>query len=101
VFSLFEEHTDIIIMGNRDIQYGHKLNLSSGKSGLILYVVIETGNPADSKRFLPMLERHIEQYGAEPTHLAVDGGYTSTDNLEKAKDIGVEEMAFYKKGVKV
>ena len=97
VFSLFEDHTDIIIKGNRDIQYGHKLNLSSGKSGLILDVVIETGNPADSERFLPMLDRHIEHYGATPTHLAVDGGYTSTDNLEKAKDRGVEEVAFHKK----
>jgi IS5 family transposase len=24
--SLFEEHTDIIVKGSRDIQYGHKLN---------------------------------------------------------------------------
>ena len=34
-----------------------------GKSGLILDVVIEGGNPADSDRFLPMLERHIAAYG--------------------------------------
>lgn len=97
VFSLFEEHTDIIIKGSRDIQYGHKLNLSSGKSGLILDVVIETGNPADSERLLPMLERHIEHYGVAPTHLAVDGGYASTDNLVKVKGEGVEEVAFHKK----
>ncbi len=62
IFSIFEEHTDIIIKGARDIQYGHKLNLCSGKSGLILDVVIETGNPADTSRFLPMLERHKEHY---------------------------------------
>lgn len=30
VFSFFEEHMDIIIKGDREIQYGHKLNLSSG-----------------------------------------------------------------------
>ena len=39
--------------------YGHKLNLTTGRSGLILDLVIEAGNPADSERFLPMLERHI------------------------------------------
>jgi IS5 family transposase len=97
LFSLFEPHTDIIIKGARDIQYGHKLNLSSGKSGLILDVVIEEGNPADAERLLPMLERHISQYGRAPKQLAVDGGYASKDNLEKAKGCGVEDVAFHKK----
>ena len=35
IVSLFEPHADIIIKGGRDVQYGHKLNLVSGKSGLI------------------------------------------------------------------
>jgi IS5 family transposase len=97
LFSVFEPHTDIIIKGSRDIQYGHKLNLSSGKSGLILDVVVEEGNPADSERLLPMLERHISHYGCAPKQLAVDGGYASQDNLEKAKGCGVEDVAFHKK----
>ena len=58
--SLFEPHSDIIVKGGRDVHYGHKLNLTSGKSGMILDVVIEAGNPADAERLLPMLERHIE-----------------------------------------
>src|SRR4029077_3691402 len=45
--SLFEPHADIIVKGARDAQYGHKLNLVTGPSGLILDVVVETGNPAD------------------------------------------------------
>lgn len=45
VLSLFEPHTDIIVKGSRDVQYGHKLNLVSGRSGLILDVVIERGEP--------------------------------------------------------
>lgn len=97
LFSVFEPHTDIIIKGSRDIQYGHKLNLSSGKSGLILDVVVEEGNPADAERLVPMLERHISQYGRAPKQLAVDGGYASKDNLEKAKGCGVEDVAFHKK----
>src|SRR3954468_4902628 len=43
--SLFEPHADIIVKGARDVQYGHKLNLVTGRSGLILDVVVETGNP--------------------------------------------------------
>jgi transposase, IS5 family len=97
IFSIFETHTDMIIKGSRDIQYGHKLNLSSGKSGLILDLVIEAGNPADTDRLLPMLDRHIEQYAAAPRQLAVDGGYASKDNLAAAKARGVEDVAFHKK----
>ncbi len=66
IVSLFEPHADIIVKGGRDVQYGHKLNLATGRSGLILDLVIEPGNPADSDRFLPMLERHIAFYGEAP-----------------------------------
>lgn len=102
IFSLFEEHTDIIIKGSRDIQYGHKLNLTSGRSGLILDAVIEEGNPADSERFMPLLKRQIEIYGRAPRQIAADGGYASKDNVQQAKDKGVKDVAFHKKkGLKV
>lgn len=48
--SLFEPHADIIVKGSRDVDYGHKLNLTTGRSGLILDLVVEAGNPADSER---------------------------------------------------
>ena len=83
--SLFEPHADIIVKGARDVQYGHKLNLVTGKSGLILDVVIEAGNPADAERFLPMLDRHIARCGTPPRQMAADGGYASRDNLDQAK----------------
>ena len=95
--SLFEPHTDIIVKGARDVQYGHKLNLVSGRSGLILDVVIEPGNPADAQRFMPMLERHQAHYGVMPRQVATDGGYASVDNLNAAKSAGVEDVAFHKK----
>jgi len=97
LFSLFETHTDIIIKGNRDIQYGHKLNLSTGTSGLILDVVIEPGNPADSDRFMPMVKRHIKHYGDAPRQLAADGSYASQENLGAARACGIEDVAFHKK----
>lgn len=102
LFSLFEAHSDIIIKGSRDIQYGHKLNLASGRSGLILDAVIEAGNPADSECFIPLLERQIEIYGGAPRQMAADGGYASKDNVRQAKDKGVKDVAFHKKkGLKV
>ena len=57
VVSLFEPHTDIIVKGGRTTRYGHKINLASGRSGLVLDAVVEDGNPADSARCLPMLRR--------------------------------------------
>jgi len=95
--SLFEPHADIIIKGSRDVDYGHKLNLTTGKSGLILDLVIEAGNPADRERLLPMLKRHIALYGKPPRQAAADGGYASRDNIAQAKACGVRDMAFHKK----
>lgn len=95
--SLFEPHADIIVKGSRDVAYGHKLNLTTGRSGMILDLVIEAGNPADSERFLPMLERHVGIWGQAPRQAAADGGFASRDNLTKAKAWGVRDMAFHKK----
>ena len=91
--SLFEPHADIIVKGGRDTNYGHKLNLVTGRSGLILDVVIEAGNPADSERLLPMLERHIAFFGQAPRQAAADGGFASRANLSQAKAHGVRDMA--------
>ena len=97
IVSLFEPHADIIVKGGRKVQYGHKLNLTTGRSGLILDLVIEAGNPADSERFLPMLNRHIGFYGEPPRQTAADGGFASRHNLCEAKARGVRDVAFHKK----
>jgi IS5 family transposase len=97
IVSLFEPHADIIVKGSRDIDYGHKINLTTGRSGLILDMVIEAGNPADSERFLPMVDRHIDFYGEAPQQAAADGGYASRNNLCQAKARGIRDMAFHKK----
>ena len=102
VVSLFEPHTDIIRKGGRRTHYGHKVNFATGRSGLVLDAVVEDGNPADSARCLPMLERHVEHYGAAPSRAAFDGGYASRGNLKEAKDLGVAHVVFSKKrGIKV
>ena len=97
VLSLFEPHTDIILKGGRGTHFGHKVNFATGRSGLVLDTVVEKGNPADSARCLPMLERHIEHYGTAPTHAAFDGGYASRENLKQAKVLGVTHAMFHKK----
>ena len=97
IVSLFEPHTDIIVKGQREVQYGHKLTLSSGASGLVLDVIVEDGNPADSVCLMPLLQRHITHYGQAPHDLAADGGYASAANLADAKSLGVAHVAFHKR----
>ena len=97
VVSLFEPHTDIIVKGGRGTHYGHKINLATGRSGLVLDVVVEDGNPADSMRCLPMLGRHIEHYGVAPSRAAFDGGYASRENLKEAKALCIEHVVFHKR----
>jgi len=97
VVSFFEDHTDIIEKGQREIIYGHKVFLTGGKSGLILDCLIVSGNPADTDLFIPMLERQEGLYGKPPRQTAADGGFASLDNLNRAKKIGVKDVSFSRK----
>jgi IS5 family transposase len=97
IVSLFEEHTDIIIKGFRDIQYGHKINLSSEKHGFITHLSIEEGNPADSERFLPVLHAHQKNLGSLPRSVVCDGGYASKDNVSKGRALGIQHVVFHKR----
>jgi transposase, IS5 family len=102
VVSVFEEHTDIIAKGNRETIFGHKITLTVGKSNLILDCVVEDGNPADSTKTIPMIERQKEIFGEVPKEACFDGAYASKANLKALKEMGVEEVAFNKKrGLKV
>ncbi len=69
IVSLFESHTDIIVKGFRDVQYGHKINLSSERSGFITYLCIEKGNPADSSLFMPALDFHQSKLARDRKYL--------------------------------
>ena len=97
IVSFFEPHTDIIVKDRRETHYGHKVTLTGGASGLILDLVIESGNPADSTRAVPMLERQATIFGRVPRQASFDGGYASKANLAAAKALGVQDACFSKK----
>jgi IS5 family transposase len=97
IVSLFEEHTDIIIKGSRDIDYGHKINIVSDPHGLLTGVFIEAGNAADVERYLPVLSDHERRYGVVPETVVADGGYASLANLDGGKEMGIKRVVFHKK----
>lgn len=98
VVSIFEPHTDIIIKDRRETYYGHKICLTSGASGLVTDVVIQEGNPADVTLAVQMIERQRDLYGKPPRQVSFDGGFTSKKNLTDLKALGVEDVAFSKRG---
>jgi IS5 family transposase len=96
--SIFETHTDIIVKDRRDVLYGHKVSLATGRSSMILDCVIEEGNTADSALFLPCLDRLKTLYGEYPRQVTADGGYAARENLRCAKlDKKIKDVAFSKK----
>jgi transposase, IS5 family len=95
--SLFEAHVNVIVKDRRETYYGHKIFLTTGRSGLILDCAIPKGNPADSTWTLPLLRRQVELFGEPPRQASFDGAFASTDNLADAKALGVEDVCFAKK----
>ncbi len=97
VVSIFEDHTDILVKGSRETEYGHKVWLTSGESSMILDCKVTEGNPADSTLTGEIMKRHLELYGEVPEEVAFDGGFASRSNLEALKAMGIQEVMFSKR----
>jgi len=96
IVSIFEEHTDIIVKGFRDVVFGHKVSLTTGKSCLVLQLRILDGNPKDSDLVPEILQNHEATFGAAPHAAAFDGCFASTANRNLLKERGVQEVTFSK-----
>lgn len=96
IFSIFEDHTDIIVKGGREVEFGHKVNLAGGKSNLILDCRILDGNPADTAIYGDVLDRIHANYGIVPRDIVTDGGYASIDNARIAQEKGIINIVFNK-----
>jgi len=96
IFSIYEQHTDIIVKGQRDAQFGHKVNLGCGKSNLILTCEILEGNPKDSELYQDTIRMVKKHYGKTPESSAADGGFASMENIEYSKKEGIINIVFNK-----
>ena len=64
---------------------------------MILDCVVLEGNPADSELTEMMLDRQKAVYGRYPLQAAFDGGFSSQENLKKAKGKkGLKDVCFSK-----
>lgn len=96
IFSIYERHTDIIVKGGREVLFGHKINLTDGKSGLILDCEVLRGNPSDAHQLLPVMDRLEARYESVPVSVAADGGYASKANQKQALEKGLVNVVFNK-----
>jgi IS5 family transposase len=96
IVSDYERHTDIIVKGQRDVQFGHKVQLSGGKSNLILTCGIVAGNPKDSELYKGTIEGVKKGYGKTPESSAADGGYASGANIKQGQEAGITNIVFNK-----
>jgi len=104
IFSIFEPHTELIHRGKfpTPIEYGHRVIVSEGKSGMILdHKVMENG-VLDQEEFFPLIERLKEKYGKIKV-LSLDKGYNSKELNQMSKsDIAddIETLILPSKGYK-
>lgn len=96
IFSIYEAHTDIIVKGKREVEFGHKVNLAGGKSNLILDCRILDGAPADTTQYAGVIDRLHANYGIVPRDMVTDGGYASKDNARIAQQKGIVNIVFNK-----
>lgn len=96
LFSIYELHTDIIVKGGREVQFGHKINFTSGKSNLILSCEILKGNPADSTLYQSTINKVIADYETVPRDSVTDGSYASKLNAAYAQSKGIANIVFNK-----
>lgn len=96
IFSIFEDHTDIIVKGGREVEFGHKVNLAGGRSNLILDCRILDGNPADAAIYGNVIDQLQENYGITPRNIVTDGGYASAANARIAQGKGIINIVFNK-----
>jgi transposase, IS5 family len=96
IFSIYEQHTDIIVKGQREVKFGHKVNVGTGKSNLILTCEVLQGNPSDKSLFQKTIDKLVEDYKVIPRDSATDGGFASKDNAEYATSKGIVNIVFNK-----
>lgn len=97
IISLFEPHSDVIIKGSREIEFGRKVFFTTGRSNIVTDVFVAEGNLPDAEVFITLVERHKAIFGKVPRQTTCDGGFASQENVHEAHDMGVKDVCFTKK----
>lgn len=99
VFSIFEEHTELLIRGKagKEVEFGHMLHIQqTGEKFISDYEVFDQ-KPAEPALLRPAVESHRDLFGRAPTTITADKGYFSQETSDDLKK-DVKIISIPKKG---
>ena len=94
VLSISAPDAGFITKGDRDPVIGQRPQVCKSGNGFVGYLAVPMGNAADSGMLIPALRGWMRTTFVIPELLSGDDGYTSEENLRKAKELGVEKVSF-------
>jgi transposase, IS5 family len=99
VFSLFEQHTELIKRGKRQkpVEFGHKILLCESIEKFITDYEVYERQEADCNLTEPVIERHKKLYGHRPEVLAADMGFCPEESKFAELATRVETLAIPKR----
>ncbi len=99
VFSLFEEHTELIMRGRREkpVEFGHKVLFSETKEKFITDYVVFERSPSDTTLLPVVMERHKEIFGEKMKNVAADMGFRPDEEDFEELEEEVEYLAVPKR----
>ena len=92
--SIADEQASFIKKGSKPAVFGYKFHLARSAKGFICGMLLNTGNPSDSKCFKKVVEDVGEKLDKIPKELSLDSGYCSKSNKLWAEKNGVEKLSF-------
>lgn len=95
VFSIFEQHTELIKRGKqrKPVEFGHKVLLCESKEKFITDYEVYENQPADCHLPEPVIKRHKKLFGKRPKVLAGDKGTCPEASVFEKLSKQVETLA--------
>jgi len=94
IMSLSDNTAAFIKKGQRNPVIGYKPQIGMSKNGFVSALIIESGNGADSKYLVPLIEKHIKNTGIIHQLVSTDDGYSSALGRKKCLKLGVKDVSF-------
>jgi transposase, IS5 family len=102
IISIFQSGNYTIRKGKhgKPNEFGKMLEIQQTDGKIITHWTIHTSNVSDTERFIPAVEQHIQTFGKPPRMAVADRGFSSDDNENRAKELGVKYVCLPKRGKK-
>lgn len=100
IFSVFEEHTELLKRGKarKPLEFGHMVSIGQTKEKFISFYDVQCSSPHDTEIKAIALEEHKKYFNNYPDKFTADKNYhVSTDDSEKWNE-KIEVYAVGKKG---